>query len=566
MTEAFDPDTPWWLQGNFAPVTQEVEAFDLTVTGELPAALTGLYARNGSNARPGRQRPLVPGRRDAPRRPPRRGPGLLVPQPLDPHRPLRVGRGVRRRRPPGGEPTYSNVSAFTHAGRLLTSGEIGYPYELSPDDLSTVGVHDFDGRLTTSMTAHPKIDPDTGFLHFFGYGFAEPYLTYHVADERGRLISSQEVAVAGPTMIHDFAITDQDVVFWEFPVVFDLDLAIAGEGMPFRWEPSYGARIGVLPLGGPDVEARWVEVDPAYVFHGINAYRSGDDVIVDVSQFATMFDGGRARPGGRHPPLDDRHRRRRAHLPRRRARGRPPDGAADPRPPQGRAGSTGTAGWSSPRPTPTRSASAGSTAWTSPPPRPSTGTPGPGRAANEGLFVPNPDGTDEDDGWVLTYVYDAATERSELAVLDGSDLRRGPVGDCGAARPGPAWVPCGLGPGTLKPSEATGADMGKRADRAKAKAEELADDAVDGPAVRRPHRGRRGRGGPGQGQAQHEEGAPPCRRHRRQGREEDRQDAAQDRPQGQEDPQEGPEADRQDHQEADLTVPPSDPVRSPRPR
>ena len=51
VTEAFDPDTPWWLQGNFAPVTQEVEAFDLTVTGELPAALTGLYARNGSNAR-----------------------------------------------------------------------------------------------------------------------------------------------------------------------------------------------------------------------------------------------------------------------------------------------------------------------------------------------------------------------------------------------------------------------------------------------------------------------------------------------------------------------------------
>ncbi|HYF44959.1 MAG TPA: carotenoid oxygenase family protein, partial [Acidimicrobiales bacterium] len=65
---------------------------------------------------------------------------------------------------------------------------------------------------------------------------------------------------------------------------------------------------------------------------------------------------------------------------------------------------------------------------------------GPGRAANEGLFVPNPDGTDEDDGWVLTYVYDAATDGSELAVLDASDLAAGPVGTVAL----PARVPHGF--------------------------------------------------------------------------------------------------------------------------
>ena len=52
-------------------------------------------------------------------------------------------------------------------------------------------------------------------------------------------------------MIHDFAITETDVVFWELPVLFDLAAAtqwIANPDsgvFPYRWDPSYGARIGV---------------------------------------------------------------------------------------------------------------------------------------------------------------------------------------------------------------------------------------------------------------------------------------------------------------------------------
>ena len=444
VTEAFDPDTPWWLQGNFAPVSQEVEAVDLTVTGELPAALTGLYARNGSNAQRADNGHWF------------LGDGMLHGVRLDEGRAAWYrNRWVRTTLfetgtdlsggVPGGDRTYSNVSAFTHAGRLLTSGEIGLPYEVDPTDLTTVGVHDFAGRLTTSMTAHPKVDPDTGRLHFFGYGFTEPFLTYHVADESGRLVSSQPVDVAGSTMIHDFAITDQDVVFWEFPVVFDIDLAVAGEGMPFRWDLSYGARIGVLPLGGPTSAVRWVEVEPAYVFHGINAYRSGDDIIVDVSQFSSMFDGG---PLGRENAI---HRWTigtggaaltfrdevlqgdlSMELPTR-----------DPR----KVGREHRYGWLVESPVDPDTVRFGglyrldvtngdTQHWDA----------GSGRAANEGLFVPNPDGTEEDDGWILTYVHDAATDRSELAVLDAADLASGPVATVALPARVPhgfhaAWVP-----------------------------------------------------------------------------------------------------------------------------
>ena len=59
------------------------------------------------------------------------------------------------------------------------------------------------------MTAHPKIDPATGQMHFFGYGFVPPYLTYHVADADGTLIHQNTyfssyrtvngITVVGPT-------------------------------------------------------------------------------------------------------------------------------------------------------------------------------------------------------------------------------------------------------------------------------------------------------------------------------------------------------------------------------
>jgi carotenoid cleavage dioxygenase-like enzyme len=38
-----------FLEGSFAPVTEEITAFDLPVTGRLPAELSGRYLRNGPN-------------------------------------------------------------------------------------------------------------------------------------------------------------------------------------------------------------------------------------------------------------------------------------------------------------------------------------------------------------------------------------------------------------------------------------------------------------------------------------------------------------------------------------
>lgn len=429
----FDPSRPFWMQGGFAPVTDEIDALDLPVQGSLPASLNGLYVRNGSNPASGDSTHwflgdgMVHGVRiergaavwyrnryvDTPMY--RSGTGLLG------------GSGA-----PGGARNQSNVSVFSHAGRLFSSGEIGLPYELSTTDLSTLGPYDFDGRLTTSMTAHPKIDPVTGRLHFFGYGFVPPYLTYHVVEPDGSLVHSTEIPVAGPTMMHDFAITDRDAVFWEQPVVFDMELAVAaasgdtGGGFPFRWDESYGARVGVLPLGAPGNEIQWVETPPCYVFHGVNAFRDGDDIVADVCRMPSLFRAGgdsgssiphRWRIGTSGPQLtfsEEATVDESLDLPSldRRFTGRPnrhawylsvgPDGD-----------------W------PTEMLGLVHT-------DSRTGEldryePGPGERVNEGTFVASSPDADEGDGWLLTYAWNRARDASDLLVFEALDLGAGPI-------------------------------------------------------------------------------------------------------------------------------------------
>jgi hypothetical protein len=197
--------------------------------------------------------------------------------------------------PPGGASSLSNVSVGPHAGRLLSLGEVGLPFELNPADLSTVGPVDFGGKLTGNFTAHPKVDPSTGDLHGFGYNFTAPYLTYYVVDAAGDLTTAQDVDIPAATMMHDFAITDSDVIFMDLPVAFDMTKAIemvstpGSQAVPFEWKPSLGARLGVMPLGGPTSKIRWIDIEPCYVYHTVNAWRQGTDIKLEVCRLDNTF-------------------------------------------------------------------------------------------------------------------------------------------------------------------------------------------------------------------------------------------------------------------------------------
>ncbi len=281
---------PFYLEGNFAPVADEVSATDLQVEGEIPESLSGIFLRNGSNPMRG-----DPGHWFF-------GDGMLHGVRVEGgraswYRNRYVDTAVRR----GAETIriredgtvdhtdgVSNTHVVTHAGKILALVESSFPCEIDRE-LGTVGPHDFGGKLTTSFTAHPKFCPITGEMLAFGYRFLPPFLTYHRVSREGELVQSEVIEVPGPTMMHDFGVTENHIIFMDLPVCFKAENVASG--MPYRWDPSYGARLGVMPRTGTNADVKWFEIEPCYVFHPMNSYERDGEVVMDAVRFDEVMSG-----------------------------------------------------------------------------------------------------------------------------------------------------------------------------------------------------------------------------------------------------------------------------------
>jgi carotenoid cleavage dioxygenase len=288
-----------YLEGVYAPVTEEVTVTELDVTGTIPEHLDGRYLRNGPNPRQADPATyhwftgdgMVHGIR------------------------LRGGRAewyrnryVRAEDGAGGP----NTNVIGHAGKTLAIVEAGGapPYELT-DELETVGPCDFGGTLEQGYTAHPKRDPATGELHavsyFWGWGND---VAYTVVDTSGRVRKEVRVPFGGSGMVHDFSLTERHAVLYDLPVLFDPDEAMAGTSFPYHWVDDYQARVGVLPREGDAGDVRWFDVEPCYVFHPMNSYDVvGDDgevthIVLDVVRHPSMFRRHLLGPGEGTPTLD----------------------------------------------------------------------------------------------------------------------------------------------------------------------------------------------------------------------------------------------------------------------
>jgi carotenoid cleavage dioxygenase-like enzyme len=434
---------PWHLRGNYAPVQDEVTITDLEVTGAIPSSLAGLFVRNGANPKSGKSPHWF------------FGDGMLHGVRLDGgkaqwyrNRYVKTTRwhdpslgGVRPDGSIDREASAANTHVVAHGGKLLCVEEGHFPWAVD-GQLETIGAHSFDGRLKTAMTAHPKICPDTGEMLFFGYGFMPPYVTYHRASASGELLQSTEIAVNGPTMMHDFNVTRNYVIFMDLPVVFDLELAMKGT-MPYRWDDSYGARLGVMPRNGlsgagEPSDVRWFDIDPCYVFHPMNAYEradiSGTTLVIDVGRFKSMWKKG-------SEEFDNVALLHRWEVSL--GTGLVTETALDDAPAEFARVADSVVGQQhrfgymvATKPTATsRSAAEAAMKATELLKYDLTNGArsihdcGVGRQPGEGVFVADPSASDteEDAGWVMTYVYDAATNTSDLIIVDAQNFAAPPV-------------------------------------------------------------------------------------------------------------------------------------------
>lgn len=147
----------------------------------------------------------------------------------------------------------ANTNIFYFNGKLLACKEDSPPYAMHPETLETIGLEDFNGQLPClTFTAHPKLDPRTGELVCFGYearGDGTPDVCYYSIGTDGKFKETVWIIAPVVAMIHDFAVTENYVIFPLIPQTCDLERMKAG-GEHWQWNPDIPFYLGVLPRHG----------------------------------------------------------------------------------------------------------------------------------------------------------------------------------------------------------------------------------------------------------------------------------------------------------------------------
>jgi carotenoid cleavage dioxygenase-like enzyme len=282
--EAWTSDSPF-LRGALVPVFDERDDADLPIEGEIPRGLHGVFMRNGPNPR------FKP---DTHYAYPFDGTGMIHGIYLENGRARYRNRWVKtqefRSEQAAGRRLYNstfhapphadlaNTNIVHHAGRYLALYEGGVPYELDAA-LETIGPFDYGGILPKVMSAHPKLDPISKELLSIAYDLRSGALTYLRADKTGLLDRIVPFQAPWPSMVHDIAITERHVIAFICPLVFDLSVL----GLPATWQPERGTMVALVPRDcRTAADVTWIKGAPFFQFHTLNAFAEDNRIEVVV--------------------------------------------------------------------------------------------------------------------------------------------------------------------------------------------------------------------------------------------------------------------------------------------
>jgi carotenoid cleavage dioxygenase-like enzyme len=417
-----------YVAGNFGPLKSEVTAFDLDVIGRIPEELNGRFLRIGPNpiddldlARLVRHHwfsgsgmahglRLHGGKADWFR-------SRFV---LD----ANAAKVLSRKPIPGpGEGRRDgnvNTNLMSVGGKLCAVVEAGsIPVELDYE-LASVRRTDFAGTLEAGFTGHPHFDPITGEHHALAYEPFQP-IRYISVDGDGRATTKARIDLPHIPLIHDMAFTKSFIIVPDFPVTFQPELSHTD--FPWLWDERRESRIGLLPRNGDVSRIQWFETPRCFAFHFANAYDDGDLTIVDLMKHPRMFFTDQNGPNEGAPIL--------VRWTLNRKSGQLAEAVTDDRGNEfarinGRYGGQPyryiyTAHWGDDvafGPAMKHDTQRGTT---------EVQEYGAGRMTSEPVFVRKPGATAEDEGWILSYVYDQKRDLSDVVILDAQNFSGEPV-------------------------------------------------------------------------------------------------------------------------------------------
>lgn len=299
MNYALEAANPYLL-GPYAPIFEEIVATDLEVIGEIPRDINGVYVRNGPN----------------PKFEPKGhyhwfdGDAMLHALQLENGKATYRNRWIKTKNfqeeGAAGESLWqglmgrlaanmerpwnrgvplkdtANTAVAYHDGKLLAGWYMcGDLYEIDPITLETKGVQDYGGTLTSKAMAHVKVDEQKNEMMFFDYELTGSYLAYGVINGTGEVKHFTKVKTPGPRIPHDMGITENYSILMDLPLIYDIGVMMkSGKAVPV-FNRDMPSRFGVIPRYGSQEDVRWFEAAPCYIYHTINCWEEGDEIVMD---------------------------------------------------------------------------------------------------------------------------------------------------------------------------------------------------------------------------------------------------------------------------------------------
>ena len=329
-----------YANGSFAPVHQEQTRLEVSVTGTLPADLTGDYLRNGPNPHyppTGRmhmfdgegmihQIHIAEGRAwyaNTYIRTPKfkineaqgrdrfthvgdlaGGGGMAMAKIICELIKIRLGLLPQLSRL---ESSSASTSLLFHHKKLYALQEISYPFALDVDTsadgaivLSGAGEFErFDDQLTAPFSAHVKVVPDTQEVVFFSNSTDTGEIFYAELSRGGDLKTLRAVHRETPCQgfLHDSFITERYAICPDMSIRFKVSKLLSKHKSPWYFDADVPLRFGVLRRtpdhdGHIPSEVTWFDTGrPGFIWHTINAWEEPRaDGGTDLLLFAPVFD------------------------------------------------------------------------------------------------------------------------------------------------------------------------------------------------------------------------------------------------------------------------------------
>lgn len=181
----------------------------------------------------------------------------------------------------------ANTSAIMLGDRLLAMWEGGSAYSMDPRTLETRGPVAWSPELKgMPFSAHPKVEADGTFWNF-GTMMGKMVL-YHLS-ARGELLNHAVFDAPAGAMVHDFAVSQRHLILLLPPISLDRDALRAGKGIAQAMVWNANMSMKVLVIDKTDFARRRVlEMPPCMVFHFGNAWDADGVIHVDFVKSADL--------------------------------------------------------------------------------------------------------------------------------------------------------------------------------------------------------------------------------------------------------------------------------------